>query len=87
MLFSPGSGALGGVLLSRKVAWPLAGLCVLLAANLPLLSAAEKKWLARDEIMHREVSAGGLTKIEVLSVKKSKDAYLKELGQGEAPAK
>jgi len=80
MLFSPGSSALGSVLLARRLAWPVAGLCALLVAAHPLLRSIEKKWIIQDTISHRDAASGGNTKMEMLSIAKTKEAYLKALG-------
>jgi hypothetical protein len=86
-VFSPAASALDGVLLARKMAWPVMGLVVLLVAGHPLLRASERKWLARDEITRCDPASGGITKLEQLSVERTKTGFLKALGEETDPAK
>lgn len=85
MLFSPGSSALDGVLLARKVAWPLVGLITLLVASHPLLRAIEQKWIARDEISRCDPAKGGITQMEWLSNQKTTESFLKALRSADDP--
>ncbi|QJE96727.1 hypothetical protein [Luteolibacter luteus] len=85
MLFSPGSSALGKVLLARKLAWPVTGLCVLLLASYPLLRAAEKRWIAQDELTSRDPRDGGLTKMEQITIDKGREQRLKAIGSDVDP--
>ena len=73
-LFSTKDSALRGVLLARNMVAPLAALLIFLAASLPLSLAAEKGWLARDEISRGEPSLGGMTKLEWRSLEQKKAA-------------
>ena len=73
-LFSTKDNALRGVLLARNMVAPLAALLIFLAASLPLSLAAEKGWLARDEISRGEPSLGGMTKLEWRSLEQKKAA-------------
>lgn len=85
LLFSPGASALGGVLLARKLAWPMTGLCVLLLVSFSLLRAIEKNWIARDELTRRDPADGGITKMELLSLEKTKERHLKTFGSDYDP--
>ena len=80
MVFSPKDSSLGGVLLARMMAGPLALLLVFLMGSLPLLRAVESKWLNRDEVTRHEPALGGRNKLEATSVQERVDVYLKALG-------
>lgn len=79
MLFSPGSSALGKVLLARKLAWPVTGLCLLLLGSYPLLRAVERRWIAQDELTSRDPKDGGLTKMEQITIEKTREQRLKAI--------
>ncbi|HEY1121527.1 MAG TPA: hypothetical protein VGE67_07990 [Haloferula sp.] len=77
VIFSPGSHALGGVLLCRKMVMPLAALAALLfAAWVPLLRS-ERHWHARDQVTRADREHGGLTLLESRVTEKMRDRFRK----------
>lgn len=75
VIFSPGSQALGGVLLCRRMMVPLATLAALLLASWAPLFASERHWHARDQVTRTDREHGGLTLLESRVTEKMRDRF------------
>lgn len=70
VVFSPSSGALRGVLLSRRLITPLAVACLALLALQPLLLSTERQWIAKDTVSRSDPARGGIPIGEAMAVER-----------------
>jgi len=68
VLFSPKSGALGGVLLARAAAPPLAAACLILLTCQPLLKSIEQTWMEKNTVSRFDRLQGGVSLGEAKAV-------------------
>jgi hypothetical protein len=80
VLLVPRSGALSGILLTRKMIVPLVLLAGTLLAAVPVLRSMERHWLRQDQLGRMDRQSGGLTLAEDRAVRWIAESFERVFG-------